>query len=512
MIKINNIKLKISNLTGIKKYIAAFLTGTLMTLAMPPIGAFYILLICVPVFIILTESSKTKKDAFLIAWAFGAGYFIFGLYWISFALFVDIKSFYWVLPLSAIIGPVILALFYGFIPLIAWRYKSNRIIYGLMIIISWSSIEWVRGHIFTGFPWNLIGYSWEYILPVMQINSVVGIYGLTFLTLIWSMTPLIENNKIKLAIVLSFIAIALFGIIRLNSNPTKQSGNYTVRIIQANIAQNLKWDSAREWENLKKHIDLTLKKRTIKKPISFVIWPETSISFNLNKNPNIKKIISEALPDNSIGIFGSLNSKYKNNKKEFFNSVTILNKKSQILGRYNKHHLVPFGEYIPFRKYLNMTPIANGIANIGDFNRGKGVSTIDLKNLPNPSPLICYEAIFPGEVADNKNRPDWLVNVTNDAWYGNTSGPYQHFEISRVRAIEEGLPLVRAANSGISATIDPMGRIISSTKIGEVKTLDTILPKPINATIYSQIKDVLFFILLIFSAIIGEFYYRKNNN
>ncbi|MCK5555092.1 MAG: apolipoprotein N-acyltransferase, partial [Alphaproteobacteria bacterium] len=192
----------------------------------------------------------------------------------------------------------------------------------------------------------------------------------------------------------------------------------------------------------------------------------------------------------------------------FYNSVTVLDKKAKILNTYNKHHLVPFGEYIPFRNILNMTPIASGIARIGDFTRGAGVSSLYIDSLPKPSPLICYEAIFPNEVANHNDRPDWLLNVTNDAWYGKTAGPHQHFEIARVRTIEEGLPLVRSANTGISAVIDPLGRIIGIKPLGETGVVDALLPKALPPTPYSKTGDILFFLMLTLLAIFGEKLHR----
>lgn len=473
-----------------------------MALAMPPVGAFYILLICVPAFILLTESSKTKLETFLTGWSFGAGYFISGLYWVSMALFVDIAIWWWVLPFSLILGPTLLGIYFGIIPLISWRYKANKLAYITITITAWAFIEYIRGWVFTGFPWNLAGYTWHLSLPIMQINAYIGIYGLTLLTLLWASTPIIPNKTVRNILIASFIIASITGLMRLYANPTAPSGQ-NVRIVQANIEQKLKWDKETILSNFKQHIDLTSTPSA--NPIDFVVWPETAIITNNYNEKDTLDIIAKSLPNNSTGIIGSLNTQYKFKTTEYFNAITFINKKGDVIGRYNKHHLVPFGEYIPYRDFLNLTPIAAGISMIGDFTRGKGILTIDIKDKPNPSPLICYEGIFPHKVAlQGENRPEWLVNVTNDAWYGHTAGPYQHFEITRVRAIEEGLPLVRAANTGISATIDPLGRVIGSKKLGKKGVVDTILPKPLSPTPYSKYGDSIFLTLILLLGIYSE--------
>lgn len=493
------LKSRLQSLTGLKKYAAAFGLGALMTLSTPPIGAFYVLLVCVPGMIWLAQSAATKKQAFLTGWAFGAGYFIFGLYWVSFALFVDIHEWWWVLPLSVVAGPTVLALYYALIPLLGWRYRAHEAVHTLMLVTGWAAVEWVRGHALTGFPWNLAGYTWHYFLPVMQANATIGIYGLTLLTLLWAAMPVLPRKYVPL-LMASFVLVAGVGAARLYLHPTVPSGDHTVRIVQPNIPQSFKWSAEEKWKNFQHQLDLTA--LPAQQPVTFVVWPETAIMSDELQFREIASHIAMNMPSGSIVLTGAL-SVFSGGDK-FFNNVLALDKQGKVLDAYSKHHLVPFGEYIPFRQYLNLTPIANGIAMIGDFTRGKGVTTLHLDSLPKPSPLICYEAIFPGAVARRDDRPDWLVNVTNDAWYGRTAGPHQHFEQVRVRAVEEGLPLVRAANTGISATIDPLGRIVGMKKLMETGVVDTILPKPLPPTLYSRIGDTLFFLMLALLVIFGE--------
>jgi apolipoprotein N-acyltransferase len=493
-------KSKCENIRGFRKYALTFGLGALMTFTMPPIGFVPALLVCVPGLVFLSINAPTKWKSFLTGWVFGMGYFIFGLYWISAALFVDIAQWGWVLPLSAIVAPSLLALCYGFIPLIARRWRGSEAGYALALAGAWSGIEYLRGHLFTGFPWNLPGYAWHWDLPVLQSASVVGIYGVTLLTLVWAGLPAMTLRRRLVAGLLAlFVVVQAGGTVRMAMNPTEQSGHYVVRLVQANIPEMTKWNADEEWRNLEKHLALTKSKPQTDDTPTFVVWPETSVNGDLNI-PDLQPtahIIAQALPKDSYGILGALRVNAEDQGHPlFYNSVTVLDKHDKVLADYDKHHLVPFGEYIPFRDKIPFTPLALAVSGIGDFTRGPGPQTLRADKLPSFSPLVCYEVIFPGEVVDEKNRPDWLVNVTNDGWYGLTAGPHQHLGIARLRAIEEGLPLARAANTGISAMFDPVGRLLKDQPLGTSGYIDSILPKPLPPTIYSMAGDSLFFVML----------------
>ncbi|TAL31824.1 MAG: apolipoprotein N-acyltransferase [Alphaproteobacteria bacterium] len=491
-------KNKCEHITGVKKYALAFGLGALLTFTMPPIGFVPALFVCVPGLIFLSINAPSRGKSFLTGWAFGAGYFIFGLYWVSAALFVDLSQWGWALPFSAILGPAVLALFYGFIPLLARRWRHEEPAYALAVCALWAAIEYLRGHILTGFPWNLPGYAWHWVLPVLQTAAVTGIYGLTLLTLVWAALPALTKQRRAVEIVAGILVLAAMGgAFRLLSNPTEQSGHYTVRIVQANIPENIKWDNDEDWRNLEKHMKLTKEKSDLPDPITFVVWPETAVSADLAAFPDIAHIIAASLPKDSLGLLGALRVDASNQgHPRFYNSVSVLDKHDKVIGTYDKHHLVPFGEYIPLRDKIPFTPLALAVSGIGEFTRGPGPSTVHIGDLPPFSPLICYEVIFPGEVVDQKDRPDWMVNVTNDGWYGQTAGPHQHLGIARLRAIEEGLPLARAANTGISAMFDPLGRFLGDQPLGDSGYVDSILPKPMPPTVYSQLGDSLFFALL----------------
>ncbi len=485
-------------LSGFQRYAAAFLLGVLTVLAMPPVGLFPVLLLTVPAFATLARFAPTRAKSFAVGWAFGAGYFIFGLYWVSAALFVDIEQWKWVLPLSLVVGPAALALYYGFIPLLARCFRNHESAHALAFVAAWGLVEFARGHLLTGFPWNLPGYTWHHVLPVLQSTSVIGIYGLTLLTLFWAMIPVFRAQRtLRHIAVMSLVFVTAAGAVRLSIHPTSYEPDAPyIRLVQGNIPQETKWNKDDDWRNFDKHLALT-SARSQRAPDA-VIWPETAVNADLYQFPEIAQLIAMKLPGNAVGLLGSLRVDVRDaNHPLFYNSVTALDKKAAVIGNYDKHHLVPFGEFIPYREKIAFTPIAMAVSGVGDFTRGPGPQTLHVNGLPGFSPLVCYEVIFPGEVADPFNRPKWLVNVTNDGWYGKTAGPRQHFAMARVRAIEEGLPLARAANTGISGMIDPLGRILAKQKLGTSGYVDALLPSALPATPYALYKNIFFWILLV---------------
>lgn len=481
---------------GAARYALAFVLGAALTLAMPPVGAFPLALISVCGFIWLSQGVSRLSHALWVGWAYGAGFFITGLYWVSVALFVDIASFGWVLPLSLIVGPAALALYtYALIPVIAHRFRADAVLHALVFVLAWAGIEWLRGHLFTGFPWNLPAYIWHYVPPVTQVAALVGAYGLTLLTVLWAALPALWPCKAtRYALLALLVASVVWGGARLALNPTDTAGAPVVRIVQGNIAQTMKWDEDAQWRNLEAHAHLSDKNT----PADAVIWPETALTSDPVLFPEIGRYVADNLPAGSIGIFGSLRiTNATQPQPNYHNGVYVMDSKGDVLAAYDKFHLVPFGEYIPFRNVLQVTPIAAGISRIGDFTAGPGPRTLaGAGKVPAFAPLICYEVIFPGNVADQSNRPAWLVNVTNDAWYGRSSGPYQHLEITRMRAIEEGLPLARAANTGISAMIDPLGRITHKLGLNETGAITAPLPSALPPTPYARWGDLPFVLLL----------------
>lgn len=484
-------KNRLSSLSGAKRYATAFALGALSVLAMPPLGLFPILLLTVPGFIWLTQNvALSRGQSFLTGWAFGAGYFIIGFYWISVALFVDISMWWWVLPLSLIVGPCVFGLYYGFIPLLARRFRAHEGIYACAFVALWSIADVARGSLFTGFPWNLPGSAWEYVPIIQQAASVTGLYGLSLLTLFWAAAPALRHEKNVMGMLILSLSMSLsYGAVRMVVTPTTFRPE-VVRVVQGNIPQGQKWDNDSEWRNFEKHLKLTAQESPSGYDPAFVVWPETAVAADLALFPQIGHMVASSLPGDAIGIIGNL--RIRDEGKSFFNSVSVIDKTDTVLATYDKHHLVPFGEYIPFRKYLGKEDgggLASAVSGIGEFTPGPGPQTLRIGKLASFSPLICYEVIFPDEAIDRNNRPDWIVNVTNDAWYGRSAGPHQHLSIARARAIEQGLPLVRAANTGISAIIDPLGRVVTRLPLGESGIIESPLPKQTARTVFGVLHN-----------------------
>ena len=486
------------------QYFISFVLGLLSALAFAPVFLFPILLITFPCFLVLISYS-TKKSSFLLGWWFGFGYFIAGLYWISFALLVDINSFGWLIPVAVLLMPAITAIYIGFIGLLTKILSKNK--YQLLVnfICLWVLFEIIRVNILTGSPWLLLGYSLCFWDAMLQSASVFGIYGLSFIVLCVVCTPylLLDHYK-KLDSV--FITIALlifttnfgFGYFRLQ-NSTSELSNSMIRIVQANISQNLKWDYNERLNNLIKHANLTKQNND---KIDYVIWPESAISFPMSLQNRLR--ISDIIPKNSFLLVGGIRVNNEINPTEIWNSMFLINSTGQIIDFYDKIHLVPFGEYVPLKKFIPITKVTQGAI---DFSPGSSLKTIKVsKNLPSFAPLICYEAYFPEDVVLKEQLPDFIVNFTNDAWYGNTSGPYQHLYMTKLRAIEQGIPIARAANTGISAIIDPYGRILKMLPLNKEGIIDLQLPKALKTTtIYSKyLNSIIFAIIPIFFLICSQ--------
>jgi apolipoprotein N-acyltransferase len=281
-----------------------------------------------------------------------------------------------------------------------------------------------------------------------------------------------------------------------------------LRIVQPNISQSQKWTQQGRLDSLRVHAELS-RLPTDAPPASFTIWSETAMPFTLYSNSVWPSRLATLIPPNTTLITGAVRADDAQEKIQIWNSVVAVDAQANVLGHYDKHQLVPFGEFVPLRSVLPLDKITPG--NI-DFSRGKGPQALQIGTIPPFSPLVCYEVIFPWIAVDAANRPAWILNVTNDAWYGDSPGPYQHFAISRMRAIEQGLPLVRAANTGISAVVDPYGRAVKFLKLGTRGVIDQALPKPLPPTFYAKQGEWLVLLLLVGLWIFTEIRLRVRNS
>ncbi len=481
----------------------AILLGALSALALPP---WHFVVLVIPAFTGLlwlldgaAQSPRPLRAAAVTAWLFGVGHFLVGVHWIVEPFLVNAASHDWLIPfaLAGLAGG--LALFPAATGLVtvmlARRFALAGVAQALTFAAVWVLLEWVRSWLFTGFPWNLIGYVWAQTPEVMQAAAFAGIFGVSLLTIVAGAMPAALGTGRGAG---SAVAVILFtaalpaavwagGALRLGAAPVYDPDDTAamvpgvrLRIVQANIPQRQKWQPQLRAGHLQRHIALSRQPspRPSAGPPTHIIWPETAVPFFLANDDVVRAAAAVAAPRDGALITGAPRRSGGADNRRFWNAAHAITGDGRIVASYDKAHLVPFGEYVPLRGIL---PIDKLVPGQGDFSAGAGRQTITIPGLPPVSPLICYEAIFPGAVARADARPGWLLNLTNDAWFGTFAGPQQHFAIAATRAVEEGLPLVRAANTGISAVIDPYGRSVVMLGVGVEGVVDSGLPRALKA-------------------------------
>lgn len=469
-------------------FLAALLCGIMACLTLPPFHFYPLLIPAYSGLVLLILLADTGRRAFAAGWWFGLGYFVTGLYWFAYALLVEADKFAWMIPLAVLGLPSILAVYYGIASWLFWRIPLRQPIARIILFsLIWLGIELLRGHLFTGFPWNLAAYSWGFSTVMIQLASLIGSYGLTAWTILLATLPAIlfwpqpcQKVEVNTALALTLVMLLLpfsYGIWRLEANPTEYMDT-TVRIVQGNIPQAHKWNPSKQRAALDKHLQLSLPAIDEAFP-DLILWPEAAYPYIVEAGSPPLQYIAGALPYKSLLITGGMRAAPRGNGQfDVWNSLSVINSYAQVLATYDKHHLVPFGEFVPLRGFIPMEKkITHGIQ---DFARGTGVSVVESPLFPSFLPLICYEAIFPSLAEHLSKQPQWILNITNDAWFGESSGPYQHLQMSRMRAVEQGVPLVRVANTGISAMFDAYGRELKSLPLSVAGFLQGKLPKPIK--------------------------------
>ncbi len=456
--------------------------GAAGSYAMAPTGiAPLILLSLGGLYYILHALNDKPWKAALAGWLFGFGYFGLGLIWIGNALLVEGNDYRWAWPLAVCVLPAMLSLFTALATYISTRFFRLATLKGLLAFtIALFASEWLRGHIFTGFPWNLFGYAWGGVPAMLGILPITGIYGLTLLTIFWgaALAYPFTANSIRQKIILPATAIILFiacALIGMNDpiQPShRESGlQTTIRIVQPNIPQSKKWDGSLMREHFEKLLRLSIAQGG-EAQTTLIIWPETAINYMFLESERAMELMRAMLASYEHDVYLVTGILLKNPDKTNANSLVVIDKQGQVIHRYDKFHLVPFGEYIPFQKWI---PIET-VSGFSGFVPGPGNITITLPNGFSFSPLICYEILFPGKVLDRNNEPFAIINVTNDGWYGNSAGPHQHLQKAIFRAAEENVYVLRAANTGVSAAIDSDGKIMESADLETENVLTVTLP------------------------------------
>jgi apolipoprotein N-acyltransferase len=482
---------KIILLGGWRRSLAAFLAGAFAVLAQAPFDFFAACLVSFPVLVWLLDGAagepgagpiRRLTPAFVIGWWFGFGYFIAGLWWVGNAVLVDGEGFAWALPFAVVALPAVLALFYGLAALLArllWTDDIGRI---AAMAFAFGVAEWLRATLFTGFPWNAIGYAAMPVPLLMQSVSMAGLFGMSALAVfVFSMPALFAGRRhraVGIGLALALVAADLaYGWFCLSTAPSGEAKSLQVRIVQPVIDQSEKWDRSVRDRIFNHLVDLTRAPTAngAGKP-ELIVWPETAVPFLFTERPDALTKLGEVLDKGQLLLTGAVRVEGSAGAGiRYYNSVLAIDDSGEIIDAVDKLHLVPFGEYVPFRSVLGRLGVDKLVELPGPFSAGTDRHTIKLPGGAAALPFICYEIIFPGEGDKEAPGSDLILNVTNDAWFGNTPGPYQHFRQAEIRAVELGLPMIRAANNGISAVVDAHGRVLDALAINAVGVLDATI-------------------------------------
>lgn len=480
-------------LWGWRRALAAFLAGALAVLAQAPYDFFAVCFVSFPVLVWLLDGAivvpparllKRLAPAFWIGWWFGFGYFVAGLWWVGSALLVEAETFAWALPLAVLALPALLAVFFGLATAFARLFWTDGLGRIASLAFGFGLAEWLRTVVLTGFPWNPVGYAAMPIPLLMQSVSLVGTIGMNALSvLVFAMPALLVSGRHRRAgIGLAACLIAAHlgvGYWRLSAPDGQPLRALTVRIVQPSILQTEKWDGAVRDRIFKTLLDLSARPAPEGgKPPQLILWPETSVPFLFTERPDALVAIGELLGEGQTLMAGAVRAEGNpaDDGARYYNSVVAINDRGEIADAVDKVHLVPFGEYLPLEDMLAEFGIAKIVQFPMNFSAASQRHAVSLAGGVRAAPFICYEIIFPDMVARDTAMSDLIVNVTNDAWFGDTPGPYQHFRQAQIRAVETGQPLVRAANTGISGYIDSHGRIVDALAVNTAGTLDATVP------------------------------------
>lgn len=481
----------LSGQTGWRRRGLTLALGLLATLSLPPLGLWPVLLPSLCGLVWLLAGARSRFAAFGTGWWWAWGFYSVGFYWIGNAMLIEADRFAWMIPFATVGLAGVQALAIGSA---TWAVHALKLA-GLARIVAltgtWTIAEWLRSWVGTGFPWNPIGSIWDAVPEVAQAASVLGVFGLGLVTILIFTLPALAADfrparHKRAALAAAGLLLAgpwLAGWARLAENPTEAVDGIRLRLVQAAIEQSHKWKDDLREAHLLDHLNLS--RGPGFDQVTHVVWPETAAPYFLDLDDRHRALVASAAPPGGMVLTGAPRVTPRGVEPfTLWNSLMAIDAAGQVLGLYDKVHLVPFGEYVPLRTLLPIAKITHGGT---DFSPGPGPVTLSLPGLPPFAPFICYESVFPGVVAARDGpRPRWLLTVTNDAWFGRSAGPHQHLAAGRMRAIEEGMPLVRAANTGISAVIDPMGRIIARLDLGQRGVVDAILPRPAGPTLFSQ--------------------------
>lgn len=499
----------------------ALVSGLAAALAHPPFGVLPGLLGYAGLLHLIDDANSERplRSAFWRGWLAGLGYFGLGTWWIGEAFMVDAANQGWMAPFAVSAMAAGLALFWG---LAALAYRLLRTVgVGRLIVFAgaFAALEWMRGHVLTGFPWNLPGETWRAGTAPSQAAAVVGAYGLTWITLAIAAAPAVWRDGRAGRIAVGLAASGLIGLYAYGAlalaRPVSQATPTTVRLVQADIQQDAKWDAVRFSQIVQAYVSLTAKPYA-DKPADVVIWPEGALPAAINDylapGTWVRQAITDSLRPGQLLLIGGYRYDGPIANPTYYNSLIALRRTAndlELVGIYDKNRLVPFGEYLPADRFLTAIGFKS-LAHLGDgFATGPTPSPLRVSPDLLVQPLICYESLFPGLARRDPNVRA-LVNVSNDAWFGVTSGPPQHLNLASYRAIESAKPLLRATPTGISAVIDARGRIMpgASLDLGKSGVIDAQIPGTGQVTTYDDFGDLAFLMLILISGVVSASRWR----
>lgn len=481
----------------------ALLAGALAALAHPPFGILPGLL-GYPLLMILSERSATTRGGFWMGWLAGFAYFFISCWWVAEAFFVN-PAQVWMAPFAASLLPAGLGLFWGAATALYRRFAPAGVGRVLVFAALFCLLEWLRGHVLTGFPWNPAGASWKAGSAGSQFASVVGVYGLSLVTVaaVCAFAPLTTAAPRRARFLsaglgaLTVIALVGFGAARL-SQARLELTDTVVRIVQADVDQESKWTPEAYRGIVDRYLALTQQAGAVQPDL--ILWPEGALPASANQvfgSPDAAAIARAIQPGQTL-ILGLGRGVLAPEGERYYNSLIALTDEGgeglRVSATYDKYRLVPFGEFLPAGNLLTPLGVRALTHMPVDFSAGPRPAPVAIPGAPLAQPLICYESLYPGFTPGGAARPRWIVNLSNDAWFGRTSGPLQHLNLASYRAIETGLPIARSTPTGVSAMIDPWGRVVAGQRLesGQAGVIDARLPQPTTATVYGRWGDLPF--------------------
>ncbi|WP_404400371.1 apolipoprotein N-acyltransferase [Pelagibacterium halotolerans] len=515
---------------GWRRAVLMMLAGAIGALSMPPLFILLALFIALPMLVWALDGAEHRDGvlgklfgpAFRIGFFFGLGYFLAAIHWIGAAFFVDGGWMLVAMPFAVLALAAGLAIFWAFGIAFAHLFWSTGTARIFALAAGLSLAEFARGTLFTGFPFDLLGYALTANVEMMQAASLVGVYGLTVVAILIAATPALvwpaADRSLVTRLVPLFAAIAViavqigWGYQRVQSTAVVPQDGMVMRIVQPVIPQDVKWQAFAREETVTRLIDLSTMRTHPEDQglddVTHLVWPEAALPFFLSEEPEYLARIARALPDGIILLSGAPREPYGTDDQivqgaKPYNSIFAFNSEGEVISSYDKTHLVPFGEFLPFDDQLRAVGFSQMVAGTDGWAHGDARRLMTLPGTPPFLPLICYEAIYSGGLGATVENAEFIFVVTNDAWFDGSFGISQLFHHSRVRTVEEGLAMVRAANSGISAIIDPLGRITARMEAGKVGAIKGTPAQPIAKPLFAQVRHVPFYGLAAACALIG---------